>query len=460
MLKQTSQVPPILELAKLLQPWDRRVLHRNHMKPAWKEVVEKIGDRATVCMICGRDRVIKGHVLPQSDGFLPWKNLVPLCERRQISPYITKALEKWWSAEPGTKNLDDWKLWNQLTFGQLLGGDEHDIGCHKLYDEGLISVHKMSNCEPTRSNPDLRHSALEVPMCKLDSTFSAGTSRHVRLKHLKKYASSFTEGSNEWCEAHCEYISTSRRLASKVVMNRALRVISKVNSHITNRSISPKVRSRFYYEEALTWMQRHPDPDKQKAIECLEKSIEAAEDEAKSSAMSTLELIRAEMIRSVSVTNAQRLKWEKRQREVLSVIEKEPNKRWDVNHRLHRVKIRIKAHYKPDVVLEEIESIRQARCHLTLVNGWTQFQGIHLLSLRGMVHAQLDHYEDALFDITSAIMTMKHGCIGKRVEGYKDIALCAAWALTHMKGQSHRAKKVAVIANKMVDGRSGIWLAP
>ncbi len=77
-----------------------------------------------------------------------------------------------------------------------------------------------------------------------------------------------------------------------------------------------------------------------------------------------------------------------------------------------------------------------------------------------MAQALLHNYHEALYDITSAINTMKGGCRGKRSEGYKDLALCAVWVLSHVPGEASRANKVFAFAQSMIDGRSGTWAVP
>lgn len=459
-MEQTSQSPDIRELARLLEPWDMRSRNRRRMDVAWRKVAARFGEKAANCIVCGGAPIWRCHVRPQEDGFGPEENLVPLCERGPISPAIGSVLEAWWAREPNQKSGTAWKEWNRMSFAQLVREKEARISCHKLLDDGFISVQAIASCSTGNLHPEIRIKALDVPMTKLDSNFGATTLRHRRLQKLKVYASSLSVGSDEWCKAHCELISTARRLSSPRAMRAALEAVSVVESAVDSAAITPRTRSWFYYEKGLTWMQRHPDPDIRQAIACLQRSIGVAGDATKSSAMSELELIHAEMLAAVSTSRSNFPDWEVRQDRALQVLSDEPDKRWTVNQRLHRAQIRLKKWQDPHGVLEELASIRDARYQMTLANGWTRFQAVHLASAEGLAYAQAEQYEEAMVALARATIVMSSGCRGKRPEGYRDIASCAAWVLKRMRGQKERARQVAALAARMVDGRSGVWRQP
>ena len=458
--RQTSQSPLIQELSQLLAPWDRRHEYRRRMDAAWKPIAEKYGNMADRCVLCGESPRWRCHVRPQEEGFCPDGNLVPLCERGAISNVVAQALKVWWEREPKDRTTPEWSAWNNISFGSLLKELALDakVGCHKLLDDGFISVQAMASAVPGRLHKEVREKALVVSMSKLDSNFGAATVRHIRLKQLQKRACSFEEGSDAWCLEYCELISTARRLSSPRMMGRALRTAQQVLRHVeTNKAITGTTRCRFYYEYALTFMQRHPDPDFYLAIARLRESVKEAVSDPRSAAMSELELIHAEMLAARPRSQGPLPDWEARQDAALQALSNDADKRWTMNQRLHRCQIRLKQGLNWQDTLREVTSIRDARHELTLANGWTRFQAVHLASLEGMAYAQGGEIEKALNALARATIVMSFGCRGKRAEGYRDIAMCAAWALGQRRGEGRRCSQATSLADRMIDGRSGVW---
>lgn len=456
--KQTSQSPLIQELGRLLGPWDLRHRYRNRMNAAWKPIAKQYGEMAARCVLCGESPRWRCHVRPQEEGFCPDDNLVPLCERGAISKVISKALAVWWERELKDRTTPEWKEWNLITFRSLLRelSINAEVGCHKLLDDGFISVQTMTSVVLGRLHREVRERALDVSMSRLNSNFGAATIRHLRLRQLRKRAGSFEKGSEPWCLEYCEFISTARRLSSPRMMTYALRAVQEVLPHIeTNNAITCTTRSRFYYEYALTEMQRHPDPNIHHAIDLLHKSV-AATDDPRSAAMSELELIHAEML-AAKPGSLILLDLEARQKAALRVVSKDADKRWTVNQRLHRCQVLLKRGLDWQDILAEVTRIRDARHKLTLANGWTRFQAVHLASLEGMAYAQGGESEKALVALARATIVMSFGCRGKRPEGYKDIAMCAAFVLGQGPGEECRCSQVKDIADRMLDGRSGVW---
>lgn len=456
--KQTSQSPLIQEVGKLLIPWDRRHHYRRGMDAAWKPIARNYGEMADRCVLCGKSPSWRCHVRPQEEGFCPDDNLVPLCERGSISKVIGKALTVWWRREPKDRTTPQWKKWNLIAFGSLLKelSIEEEVGCHKLLDDGFISVRTMTSVVPGRLHEEIRERALAVPMSKLDSNFGAATVRHFRLQQLKRRASSFNKGSEAWCREYCEFISTARRLSSPHRMTGALQAVQEVLPYVeSNKAITDTTRSRFYYEYALTEMQRHPDPNIHYAIELLCKSITAT-DNPRQAATSELERIHAEMLVAQSASPILS-DLEHRQDAALRAVSKDADKRWTVNQRLHRCQIRLKRGMNWQDTLTEVTSIRDARHELTLANGWTRFQAVHLACLEGMAYAQGRESEKALVALARATIVMSFGCRGKRPEGYKDIAMCAASVLDQRLGEESRRDEIRDLADRMIDGRSGVW---
>ena len=456
--QQIGQSPLIRELGKLLAPWDLRHHYRGRMNAAWKPIAKQYGEMADRCVLCGKLPRWRCHIWPQEEGFCPDDNLVPLCERGAISKVICKALSEWWKREPEDRTTLKWKAWNLITFGNLLRelSIDAEVGCHKLLDDGFISVQTMTSIIPGRLHEEVRERALDVPMSKLDSNFGAATIRHIRLRQLQNRTSSFEKGSDAWCLEYCEIISTARRLSSPRIMTRALQAVQEVLPHVeTNKAITGKTRSRFYYEYALTEMQRHPDPNIHHAIDLLRESI-AATDDPRSAAMSELELIHAEMLAAQPESDIFP-DLERRQRAALLPVSNDDDKRWPLNQQLHRCQVRLKRGLNWQDTLNELRSIRDARHKLTLANGWTRFQAVHLACLEGMAYAQGGESDQALFALARAAIIMSIGCRGKRPEGYKDIAMCAASILGQRPVEARRYYKVKSIADRMIDGRSGVW---
>ncbi len=461
----------IEKLAEILKVHDD--LNRERQKTA--SVAEKVFKTPRSewrCALCGHNvplapRIAAAHIFPlEEGGQTEESNLIPLCEGAlHISTAISKTLD-WLSKQVIPK---------AVSFGQgltvALGKDPEVIGCHKLLDYGLISrtaIRDVKNTRPKRRGyVEIRHAALNIPLDRLDTEFSPGTSRSRRITRLKRRVLQAFPSADERIVETCKLISAARRLVSPRYLSLAQKHCRHLQEFLRQHwsNISPANLSRFYYEHALLSMVQQPKPDLRQTIRSLEKSFRYARVGGEQSgwARSRLEWVHAQTFASSKITARQYARLMKAQEECIQILAPkrgggDPDKiRWMMNSLMHRAQLQVKAGRINDA-RDSVQRARELRDHLNVATGWTQFQAVHLNAIEGAILAWTGEYERALRLLSRALIPMR-ATRGKRPEGYKDIAQSAAWVLKQM-GRKEEARKVDYIARRMVDGRSGFWVPP
>lgn len=181
--------------------------------------------------------------------------------------------------------------------------------------------------------------------------------------------------------------------------------------------------------------------------------------------MSHLELVHAEFLASTLGEVVKRKdKWSRRQDNALAAVDADASLpphhkgRWRMNYLMHRAKLLAKAALCGAATPEELSGALEAawtfRNTCTIVDGWTRFQGVHLVTLEGIVlHVRHDH-EKALRCVARGLRPMTKGR-GKRPEGMKDAAYCMARCFDSLAltGKRDKAKEEG---DAVFDQRSGV----
>lgn len=130
----------IKKLANILRAFDRSPIERNRTRRLTAKLWGPFEKWS--CALCGRRKpvvryIARAHIAPlEEGGTSPEDNLILLCERkRSLSGVVTNIFESY------TKNVE--LSISGLTLGkairEVLDSGSDIVGCHKLFDDGLIS---------------------------------------------------------------------------------------------------------------------------------------------------------------------------------------------------------------------------------------------------------------------------------------------------------------------------------
>ncbi len=426
-------------------------------RPSWK------------CALCGRakpevPRIGRAHIVAlEEGGSTDQANLIPLCEGTVwVSTALARALD-WYSQQTAPS-----KLSFVAALGRCSSITEADMGCHKLFDSGLISRSTIREVHANRPRwgayRHIRDEALNVPLADLASEFNPTSARARGVQRLSRQRLDSHEISEDWCRTTCRLISAARRLADDVFLSLARNLLAELDRVHRSRppSISTGTWSLFFYEKAMVLMVKQPRPDLAGAILALGRSCKLARQakDDRGYAMSRLEWVHANTFASRTMT-AQRYRGLVREQDEarrLLGYKGEPQtadeKRWAMNYLMHRAQLQIKARRTADA-RQSVAQARNLREQLTVATGWAQFQAVHLNTIEGAILALDGDYTNALRLLARALIPMK-SARGKRPEGYLDVARCAAWVLIQARMLREGVRLRAAVRN-LHDGRSGFW---
>jgi len=471
----------IQELADILRNYDDLPSERNETN----RIAERYyGPREKWrCVVCSRStaggvrRIEASHITPLLEGGKTTpENLILLCVGTvHISTALRKVLDRFSSwvgkAKVRHKSPSFAKALNKF------GEDTKSVGCHHLLDYGFFTRNMVRNVPRKPGSLEnlrqLRSNALRIPLDRLDTDFSPAAARSRRINRLKREVKRLygLTGRNskfdQWFQKSCELISAARRPASeeylKIAQDQCHELQRFLHEHID--SISPSLLSWFYYEQALVCAVQQT-PDINAAICALAESMDyarKAHDEQRW-AMSGIEKVHMSILAENALTTQRYQELlEEQERYLQTILSKDPEgkapntMRWKMNAMMHRARLQIKANRIDQAALSLMEA-RAFRDNLNVSTGWTEHQAIYLNSIEGMIAARRGDYEHSLRLLSRALIPM-HPKKGKRPETFKDIALCAAWVLRQM-GRIKDADRVADIAERTIDGRSGVWVGP
>jgi len=459
------KVTLLRELSKLLEPFDDLMRERRKTEYNAKAA---FGPRHNwKCAICGRSMpavplIAAAHITPlQECGSTTQENLIPLCEGiRRFCLTLASALDLF-SPQSDSGML----LRTALT---TLGMNADELGCHKLLDGGLISRKQIrqlrTNTNGWGKHSGIREAVFDTPLCKLNSEYSPSSARIRTLARLKRTLKDSALSPADWFNRRREIISAARRLTSIRYLKMAKRHSNELEVYLTSRAdvIPLKSQSQFLYEKALLFMIDDKEPNLQAAINALEKSCDLATqgDDVLGWAMSRLEWVHASTWAATEITPEYFDQLMNHQNEAIQILirHREPGLllaiRWQLNSLVHRAELEVKAG-RMDAALATIKCAKELRDKLTVTEGWAEFQAVHLNTTEAAACALKSDFGRSLKLLSRGLVLMQAG-VGKRPEGYKDIANCAAWVF-EQRGNSELAGSVRSIADRMVDGRSGLW---
>ncbi len=466
-LPEHSLVERIRSLASFLEEYDH--LDRERRRTA------RVADRcfgpktSWKCALCGRGkpqvpRIGTAHIVPlEEGGSTDQDNLIPLCEGTVwVSTALALALD-WHSQQTTPANL---------SFVDALGRSsrftEDDLGCHKLFDSGLISRSTIREVRATRSGwgqyRRAREAALNLPLADLASEFNPTSARARGVERLSRQRLESETVPETWCRATCKLISAARRLADDAFLSLARNLVSQLVRLYRSRppGISKSAWSLFFYENALVLMVQQPRPDLAGAILALKRSFTLATEaeDDRGYAMSRLEWVHANTFASNTMSARAYRGLAREQEDARRRLgykgdpQTADEKRWVMNYLMHRAQLQIKARRTADA-RESLAQARNLREQLTVATGWTQFQAVHLNTIEGAILAFEEDYTNALRLLARALIPMK-SARGKRPEGYLDVARCAAWVLIKA-GNQKGGRDLRNAVRNLHDGRSGFW---
>ncbi len=448
----------IRRISALLAPFDRKGEERRRTDAV---AVRAFGPRpGWRCAICGQRKhgslfVAAAHIMPLAEGGTTNEaNVITLCDAKAILPTVIGDLL---STLPRDESIS---LAEALRRRRVSAREL--APCHKLFDAGFIRTSSIRSLRESWRDkkrwPDatqLRDDALSAPLAKLNSDYNPARDRHTALRRLQHEV--HQPGSIEWFKAQCRVISAARRLASSRAFGVAVRVRDALEVFISGRTKTwsdAGVESWFHYESALVWMQDWDNPSLLRAIEMLRESYELVQgaEAPKSWAMSRLEYLHACMLNDANLDRSYLQQFCEQQNECVEVLP-----RWRINALIHRAQCALKCR-----VLDEaaclLEELVTERDKLTVADGWTQFQRMHILCLRAVL---LAHVGDVKSSVSTAARVFRSFRVarGKRPEGFLDVAQAARYALAQ-SGEHKRANELGALIADMKDARSGGWAAP
>jgi hypothetical protein len=458
---RASVLSRIRALAKVLASHDHLPRER---KLTARVAKKSFGPKDTWhCALCGRAKpevpdIGRAHIVALEEGGKTRDdNLIPLCEgERRVSTALGIALD-WYSEHQANDSIS-------LAAGLArVGISEAQLGCHKLFDAGLIST---ANIRDVRSHTgrwghynNLRDQVFAGPISSLATEFNPTSARARGVRGLRHRLSQLETGSEEWFLSACKLISAARRLANPEFLSLALRYTTELDRFATGRasSVSLAGLALFFYEKALVFMVQQPEPDLTAAIRALQRSCDCARTakDNRSFALSRLEWVHAKTFAAGPMTASAFQALTDEQERAIALLGKTAGEpRWMFNHLIHKAQLQVKAN-RVSMTRDTVARARALRETLTVSTGWAQFQAVHINSIEGAILALEGEYADALRLLARALIPMK-ASRGKRPEGYLDVARCAAWVLKR-KGQGEEARELEELAKHLRDGRSGFW---
>jgi hypothetical protein len=393
------------------------------------------------------------------------QNLIPLCRLGSVQS-VTDYLD---SVEPSELSFD----WPSRL----------DVGCHDLYDEGLISRTEVRLARALQCG------------C-LSTTRSARSAESLGQSLRREYGSTrgLPDSSREkwtaWTKAErsvrdlpeaelhkilttaCDSIKHERRRsldqAAYNARRRSEHVLEAVQPWIEERSEVWPVYQRLLYEAALAFMaarvtplSRELDVERAEQVEhLLNQSVTFAARAGKprEAWFSTAELFHARLLHLGRLGKGT---VEECARDLESLLEGGSDSndfdslRWNMNFLLHRAKW----HVLLCQPIEAANCIREARNRRDEGKGWTAMQRIHMNVIEGMALALQGEADQALPRLARAITSMAGGR-AKRPEGIVDAMRCLADVLIKSKSalaSSEWSSTLRSIASELDDGRSGTW---
>lgn len=491
-------IPPLTPLAAV-----RRLKKLLNLDSVSKEERKKTREvaRATFgsrtgwkCWICGRKKddgksvryIAAAHIRPiEEGGTTTSTNLIPLCEGEMALSTTLEQVLNWCAA----KNEDSRKkksLAEALKSARIC--NINNLGCHQFFDFGLISRAKIRHVrrlgsQESGSHHAVRQEALNTPLEFLATDYSPANARQKSVSRLKSKISKLERARRKnipnWFEINRQLISASRRLSAKKFLQIATKIGNALEKFLNSDDrgvINKRERSAFFYEKAFICMISDP-PDLRKALYYLKLSCAEVENSdnpkyQKSEVMSRSEWVHATTFFASEISDDLYKELIDVQNQCLDNINKlngEDVGRWKMNIDMHRVQLQLKAKKISDA-RACFTAIINERDKRDVTNGWTPFQGVHMNIIDGVLLAHeavefdkdsenfRDRLRSSLRRLARAAATMA-AARGKRPEGYKDLAECAAWVLKQI-GDEERHAVIDSIAKNIMDGRSGIWVPP
>lgn len=465
----------ISELTELLLEWDW--LETERCKTGHVAKTAFRGRADWKCALCGARKnqprdVIAAHILPLAEaGKTEKKNLIPLCHGGSISVAVGHALKKF-SSTPSQMEAMKSKA---TSLGSALNAAESNaeqtIGCHQLLDSGLISRREIRQVRDALQNwgqhAGRRRQCFKTPLSQLDVEFNPGVGRNSLYSTAKNRLESACIQDKKWVANVGILMTLARRSFNRRIFPVAERYGGILEAFLerTESQNADIRRDKAYYELALLVMIQLPQPNLTKAIQLLQQSCDEAKrlGDLKSWSMSRLEWVHARIFAADYMADEEYKELVREQDEAIRQLGLGEGQsdahisRWFMNYLMHRTQL----HLKAGKIEQASQSGREAwsfRETLNVTTGWRQFQAVHLNTIDGVIRAWQGEYEESLRFLARAARVMR-AARGKRPEGYKDVANCAAWVLAQM-GKTAAAAKADRISREMVDGRSGFWRSP
>ncbi len=437
------------------------------LKPLFPEAYRKRGGsrERRPCYVCGigteRERQRAHIVSIEEDPRLARdrRNVLPLCTggSRDLSSLLKKSRGK-------AVSFEEWIRRSK-------------IGCHELYDEGLIPRYAIQIAKAMGGRRvDLTRNFREgIGWDRIESEY--GSTRGLQAaaeeewRRYQGYKRRRARACVEVAFQHaCDAIKYQRRRAKEDAVDKAADWADETVADVQRvwRTPSPGVRQRLYYEAGLASeaarMRRVPDDSKRRArrarnlLDLSRKSCSKA-GLTEQEWISDAELFLAEILQAGRQGRFDRKRIDSRFSNLslrLRTLRRLPN-RWQINWLLHAAKYHfLCADYKS--AKRCINRVRRARGKLTVASGLTLMQRVHINQIEGMCLARSGKYKDGGILLARAMSSMAGGR-GKRPEGVVDALRALAFVLEQLWGEKMRrdAARLRSLAGTVDDGRSGVW---